>query len=85
MCSGLPPTLFRGRHVRQKVELTPAVDQDWDQRLAVLGEQDTLPPLLGTQANPEREADHPIVHKEAAVIVDHEDRLVCLRPIGQSV
>ena len=72
MGRGLPPALFCGRHVRQKVELTLAVDEDRDQRLAVLGEQDALPPLLGAQPNPERKADHPIAHNDAAIVVDHE-------------
>jgi hypothetical protein len=38
LCVGgsLPPALFRGRHVRQEIELALAVDQDRDQRLAVL-------------------------------------------------
>ena len=49
LCVGgsLPPALFRGRHVRQEIELALAVGQDRDQRLAVLGEQDAFSPFLG--------------------------------------
>src|ERR1700730_14860395 len=38
LCAGgsFPPGLCRGRHVRQEIELALAVDQDRDQRLAVL-------------------------------------------------
>ena len=54
--------LFRSRHVRQESELALAVQQDRDQRLAVLSEQDVLPPFLSAQPDPEREADRPIAH-----------------------
>src|ERR1700726_804729 len=78
LCVGgsLPPALFRGRHVRQEIELALAVDQDRDQRLAVLGEQDAFSPFLGAQPDPEREADRPIARDDAAVVIDHEDRTI---------
>ena len=85
LCVGgsLPPALFRGRHVRQEIELALAVDQDRDQRLAVLGEQDAFSPFLGAQPDPEREADRPIARDDAAVVIDHEDRTIGRRPIGE--
>ena len=54
MGGGLPPALFRSRHVRQQVEveLALAVEQNRDQRLAVLGEQDVLPHSLARNPIP---------------------------------
>jgi hypothetical protein len=74
--------LFRGRQIRQEIELALAVDQDRDQRLAVLCEQDVLPPFFGAQPDPERKTDRPIAHDDA-VIIDHEDRTI--GPIGEDV
>jgi len=44
---GLPAALFRGRHIGRQIEFALAVDQDREQHLAVLCEQDALPPFLG--------------------------------------
>ena len=62
---GLASALFRGRHVRQEVDAGVAVDQDWGQHVAVFGEQDALPPVLGAQPDPEREANGPIARDNA--------------------
>ena len=35
--------------------------------------------------HPERKTDRPIAHDDAAVIIDHEDRTIGLRPIGEDV
>src|SRR5512142_308376 len=40
-------TLFGDRHFRYEIKVFFAVDQDWNQHLAVLGEQDAFSPLLG--------------------------------------
>jgi hypothetical protein len=42
-----------------------------------------LPPFLGAQPDPEREADGPIARDNTAVVIDHEDRAVGLWPIGK--
>ena len=83
MGRGLPPALFCGRQVRQKVELTLAVDEDRDQHLAVFCEQDALSPLFGAQPDPEHKPDRPIAREDVSLIVDHEDRTIRLRPIGE--
>ena len=44
-----------------------------------------FPPFLGAQPDPEREADRPIAHNDAAVVINHEDRPVCLRPVSEDV
>jgi hypothetical protein len=80
---GLARALFGGRHFRQEIELALAIDQDRDQHLAVLGKQDALPPLFGTQPDAERKADRPVAHDDAAIVIDHEDRAVRLRLIGE--
>jgi len=44
-----------------------------------------FPHFLGAQPDPEREADRPIAHNDAALVIDHEDRPICLRPISEDV
>jgi hypothetical protein len=77
-------TLFDGRHFRQGIKVFFAVDQDWNQHLAVLGEQDALSPLLGAQPDPEYEADCPIARDDATIFIDHEDWVIRCRLIGEA-
>ena len=49
-------------------------------RLSNLGPRVSL-----AQPDPEREADCPIAYNDAAVVIDHEDRPICLRPISEDV
>jgi len=58
-------THFRGGHFRQEVEVPFAVDQDWDQHLAVLCEQDALPQSL--ERNPIPRAK-PIAQSRATML-----------------
>ncbi len=83
MRGGLAPALFRGRDFRQEIKVPLAVDQDRDQHLAVLCEQDALCPLLGAQPDPQHKADRPIAGGDTGAIIDHEDRTIGLRLIGE--
>ena len=83
MGGGLTLPFFCRWHFRQEVEISFAINQDRGQHLAVFCEQDTFAPFLGSQPNAEHEANRPIARNDAAVVVDHKDRAIRLRLIGE--
>jgi hypothetical protein len=64
MRGGLAVAVFRGRHFRQEIKVSLAVDQDRDQHVAVFCEQDSLSPFL--RRNPIQSAK-PIAQSRATM------------------